>query len=70
MNQEMGEVLPTVMGNEIDLIISEEVKLIASEQFEIAHQYFKAKELSDCEYSSKVTCWRKNLLIVKKPSNL
>ena len=30
VNQEMEEVLPTVMGNEIDLIISEEVKLIAS----------------------------------------
>ena len=38
VNQEMEEVLPNVMGNEIDLIISEEEKLIASEQIEIAHQ--------------------------------
>ena len=30
VNLEMEEVLPTVMGNEIDLIIGEEVKLITS----------------------------------------
>ena len=47
------------MGNEIDLIIGEEVKLIASEQTEIVHQYFKAREASDCEYSSKIVLLEK-----------
>ena len=61
VNQEMEEVLPTVMDNETDLIIGEEVKLIASEQIEIAHQYFKAKEASDCECSSKVAVLEKEL---------
>ena len=49
------------MANEINTIISGEVELIATEQIEIAHQYFKAKETSDCECSSKVTLLEKEL---------
>jgi len=57
----MEEVLPTVVDNELDVIISEEVTLIATEQIEIACQYFKPKEASDCECSSKVVLLEKEL---------
>lgn len=61
LNQEMEESLPTVMSSEIDQIIAQEVKLIVTEQIEIAHQYFKPREATDCECSSKVSLLEKEL---------
>ena len=67
---EMEEVIPILVANGINIIISGEVELIATEQIEIAHQYFKAKETSDCECSSKVPLLEKELADSKKLSNL
>jgi len=58
VNQQM---LPAAVDNELDVIISKEVTLIAIEQIEITCQYFKPKEASDCECSSKVVLLEKEL---------
>ena len=60
-NQIIEAALPTVMASNIDAVISEEVKLIVAEQIEMAHQYFKVKETSECECSSKIALLEKEL---------
>ena len=57
------------MASEINTVISEQVKVIATEQIESTHQYFKVREVRECECSSRVALLEKELTDSKETVN-